>query len=97
MPKTKTKPKPAETITCTLALGDPDQLGNLHQSVLSVDPCAATNERSVEVSSGFGFGHLMLYVAVDGKRRLAVDTESLLRELIARALADDDRTRTDAS
>ena len=53
-------------------------IGGFHQEIVS----AEVGDDTVVVSGGFGLGHTEMYVAVNGERRLTVDTKPMLRALI---------------
>lgn len=69
---------------------DPERLGGFHQVVCSA---TADDGRKVEISSGFGLGNCDLYLSVDGRRVLALDTAPMLHGLIELALEEAAKVR----
>ena len=69
-------------LTVRLPLLPLDCLGGLHQPIATAKVLGG----KVEVSAGFGLGTTDLYVAINGKRRLAVDCGPLLKAAIDEAL-----------
>ncbi len=72
----------SEHIEVSLPIHSSYGIGGLHQEMASTEVDGA----KVIVSSGYGLGHTMIYVSVDGVRRLTVDTEPMLRTLVDAAL-----------
>ena len=71
-----------DSISVELPLKDAQKLGSFHVGV-----CFAEVEGAkVEVSVGYGCGHTDMYVAVDGKRYVVVDTSPLLSAVIDLAI-----------
>lgn len=75
--------KRPKTIRVELPVLPANSLGGLHMDLASAEFPDGTKAR---VSGGFGLGNSQMYVAIDGKRRLAVDSAPLLRALINAAV-----------
>ncbi len=71
-----------DTIKVSLPTSDPEEIGGFHAEIVSTE----FEGRKVIISSGYGLGHLMMYVSVDGSRKIAVSTLPLMEELTRVAL-----------
>ena len=70
-------------VTLTIPITEyPKSLGGFHRDFCTVESEAG----KVVISSGYGLGNPYLYVAVNGKRVLAVDTTPILEFLAGRAI-----------
>lgn len=77
------KRKKPKTIRVDLPVLPANSLGGFHMELASAEFPDGTK---ASVSGGFGLGNSQMYVAIDGKRRLAVDSTPLLRALIDAAV-----------
>ena len=71
-----------DTIEVSLPTSDPEEIGGFHSDIVSTE----FDGHKVIISSGYGLGHLMIYVSVDGLRKIAVSTLPLMEELTRVAL-----------
>lgn len=72
----------SEHIDVSLPIHSSYEIGGLHQEIARTEVDGA----KVIVSCGYGCGHTMIYVSVDGRRKLTVDTTPMLRTLVEAAL-----------
>jgi len=72
-----------KAITVRLPVVPHDELRGFHQTICTAE---FGDGGEAEVSGGLGLGHTEIYVAIDGKRVLAVDCMPMFKALIDAAL-----------